>query len=131
MVKPEHPIHHEASRPLHGIPEGIFRSNVTDIFGHLMSAQCQIGNAKPRCAEFQMNAFECLEAYGAHRGRKVCLNFLKDFFECTYGLAQGQRANEMTKERLKQVMRGERSLADFHDKVKPPRDAIQWGPFHP
>ena len=41
------------------------------------------------------------------------------------------RVNEMTKERMRQLMRGERSLSNYHDKVKPPRDAWQMGPFHP
>ncbi len=42
-----------------------------------------------------------------------------------------QRVTEMKKERIKQVMRGERSLNNFYDKVKPPRDSLQFGPFHP
>ncbi|CAG2115317.1 unnamed protein product [Medioppia subpectinata] len=118
-------------KPMHGFPEGPFRSNISEIFGHIHATQCQIGNSKPRCAEFQLNAVECLEAYGAKRGRRVCSRYLDDYQECIRGYKQSQRVNEMTKERLKQVMRGERTLDNYHDKVKPPRDAYQFGPFHP
>jgi len=120
-----------SGRPMDGFPEGIFRSNWTEMWGHSHSGQCQIGNAKPRCAEFQLNAIECLEAYGAHRGRAHCQNFLDDYVECLHGFNQLQRVTEMKKERVKQVMRGERSVNNFYDRVKPPRDSLQFGPFHP
>ncbi len=77
-----------SGRPMDGFPEGIFRSNWTDMWGHSHSGQCQIGNAKPRCAEFQLNAIECLEAYGAHRGRAHCQDFLDDYVECLHAFNQ-------------------------------------------
>lgn len=77
-----------AMKPLHGLPEGILRGNFQEMFGTLHTAQCQVGNAKPRCAEFQMNAAECLEAYGAKRGRRVCKPFLDDYTECLHSYIQ-------------------------------------------
>ena len=75
-------------KPLNHHTEGVFRSNFVEMFHHLSSAQCQEGNAKPRCGDFQLNAVECLEAYGAKRGRRLCRPYLEDYVECLYSYKQ-------------------------------------------
>ena len=40
------------------------------------------------CGELEMNALECLEAYGLRRGHKLCSNFVNDFRECVFGHIQ-------------------------------------------
>lgn len=36
----------------------------------------------------------------------------------------------MKRERVKQVLRGERKFLEVYDDIKPPRDSFQYGPFY-
>mgnify|MGYP000094206009 CR=1 FL=1 len=111
------------------------------------------------CGDLEQDTLECLEAYGARRGHKLCKEFLDDYTECmfhfmqvsfflswkTYQILfdrsiltpilfiskiQKERSFQMKRERLKQVMRGERKPLEVFDPIKPPRDSYQSGPFY-
>lgn len=60
-----------------------FRTPLTDVTGGIMTHQTAKG-----CADFEMRAMECLEAYGVQRGRDRCKDYLDDLRECTYKTKQ-------------------------------------------
>ncbi|KAH7646446.1 NADH dehydrogenase (ubiquinone) 15 kDa subunit [Dermatophagoides farinae] len=82
------------------------------------------------CGDLEQDTLECLEAYGVRRGKKLCNDFLEDYKECMLQTMQRERNFLMKRERLKQVMRGERKPMEVFDPIKPPRDAYQSGPFY-
>jgi len=82
------------------------------------------------CNELEQDAIDCMNAYGVKRGSKLCESYLLDYKECTMQLMQKVRSNLMRRERLKQILRGERKLIDCFDSIKVPRDAYQTGPFY-
>ena len=55
-----------------------FRSPFTDLTGSLINHQTY-----GRCEDFEMRMMNCLEAYGAERGRKKCKDLIDDFHECS------------------------------------------------
>jgi NADH dehydrogenase (ubiquinone) Fe-S protein 5 len=63
-----------------------FRSPFTDLTGSLINHQ-YFG----QCAEFEMRAVDCLEAYGIVRGAKKCTNVIEDFNECVLQKKQFMR----------------------------------------
>lgn len=68
-----------------GIHETWARANWTQLTGAVYyNNQQQLAFHRPRCADLEMNAIECLEAYGAHRGRLICEDYLTDMLECMY-----------------------------------------------
>lgn len=54
-----------------------FRSPFTDVFGSIINHQ-QYG----KCATFEMNMMECMEAYGYDKGKVKCADLIDDFNEC-------------------------------------------------
>lgn len=40
------------------------------------------------CGELELDALECLEAYGARRGRKLCTTYIDDYKECMLNFIQ-------------------------------------------
>lgn len=54
-----------------------FRSPFTDLTGSLINHQTY-----DKCGELEMNMMDCLEAYGAERGQKMCKDLVDDFNEC-------------------------------------------------
>lgn len=40
------------------------------------------------CGDLEMDAIECLEAYGATRGKKICDKYILDYKECFYQFIQ-------------------------------------------
>lgn len=40
-----------------------------------------LGKAR-ECGELEMDALECMEAYGVRRGYKLCHSYIEDFREC-------------------------------------------------
>ena len=60
-----------------------FRTPMTDLVGSIMTHQ-----TGSRCADFEMRAMECLEAYGVQRGRVRCVDYLDDLRECTFKFKQ-------------------------------------------
>ncbi|KAG0729004.1 hypothetical protein GWK47_031259 [Chionoecetes opilio] len=86
-----------------------FRTPMTDLVGGLITHQ-----SGARCADFEMRAMECLEAYGVQRGRVRCVDYLDDLRECAFQHKQIARAKEMRFERHRQWVMGERSSADHY-----------------
>lgn len=54
-----------------------FRSPFTDMTGTVINHQTY-----GKCAEFEMNMMDCLEAYGMNRGQTKCKDLMEDFQEC-------------------------------------------------
>lgn len=86
-----------------------FRTPMTDLVGSVMTHQ-----TGSRCADFEMRAMECLEAYGVQRGRVRCVDYLDDLRECTFKIKQLARVSEMRVERHRQWLMGERSSEDHY-----------------
>lgn len=84
-----------------------FRSPFSDITGSLLSYQWY-----GRCADFELNAMECIEAYGKDLGRIKCEQLIKDFKECSLREKQRKRFFTMRFERHRQYWMGERSKED-------------------
>lgn len=76
------------SERMYGLPEGVFRTNFSEIFAPHFAYNQQFWTLKMPCSDFQMNSIECVEAYGAVRGRRVCRKYLEDFAECMYNNKQ-------------------------------------------
>lgn len=55
----------------------IVRSPLTDLTGCLVNHQTY-----GKCADFELDMMECLEAYGVQRGAKKCDTLIADFQEC-------------------------------------------------
>lgn len=53
------------------------RSPLTDVTGCVINHQTY-----GKCAEFEMNMMDCLEAYGVNRGQTKCKDLISDFQEC-------------------------------------------------
>lgn len=49
----------------------------TDLTGSLINHQ-----SYDKCGTMEMNMMECLEAYGAERGKKMCKDLIDDYNEC-------------------------------------------------
>ncbi|XP_019868982.1 uncharacterized protein LOC109597673 [Aethina tumida] len=92
-----------------------FRSPFTDIGGAIVSHQW-FGP----CADLELKAVECLEAYGLDKGVKKCQPLLKDFQECSLKIKQFERLNAMRMERHRQYLSGERKKADHYAPAPPP-----------
>lgn len=54
-----------------------FRTPMTDIFSQINSHQ-----QYDKCAKFELQMMECMEAYGADKGRLKCSDYIEDFNEC-------------------------------------------------
>lgn len=53
------------------------RLPLTDLTGCLINHQTY-----DKCGKFEMKMMDCLEAYGAERGKKQCADLVADFQEC-------------------------------------------------
>jgi len=60
-----------------------------------------------RCADFEMRAMECLEAYGVQKGRSRCTDYMDDLRECMFRTKQNARVSAMRVERHRQYYMGE------------------------
>ncbi|RZC43074.1 Ndufs5 domain containing protein [Asbolus verrucosus] len=84
-----------------------FKSPLTDFSGAVVSHQWG-----GRCANLELKALDCLEAYGLDRGVKVCESLILDFQECSLRTKENQRYLAMRAERERQYKSGERSKED-------------------
>lgn len=82
-----------------------------------------------RCSMFELNATECLEAYGIHKGRELCSKFFEDFQECRTGKMAELRRNIMMAEMYKKILKGEKKLKDRY--LNTPWDSYVEGTFYP
>ncbi|CAH1109725.1 unnamed protein product [Psylliodes chrysocephalus] len=80
------------------------KSPFTDLTGAIVSHQWY-----GRCADLELQALDCLEAYGLDRGIKKCDLLLQDFTECSLRIKQMNRMFAMRNERHRQYFAGERS----------------------
>lgn len=82
-----------------------FRTPLTDLVGGLVTHQ-----TGARCADFEMRAMECLEAYGVQKGRVRCVDYLDDLRECTFQAKQvGFSASPNSTHRASDVRSGKPS----------------------
>ncbi|CAH1163864.1 unnamed protein product [Phaedon cochleariae] len=79
------------------------KSPFTDLTGALVSHQWY-----GECADMELRALDCLEAYGLDRGLKKCKPILEDFKECALKIKQFKRMSAMRTERHRQYYTGER-----------------------
>ncbi|XP_042856456.1 NADH dehydrogenase [ubiquinone] iron-sulfur protein 5-like [Penaeus japonicus] len=86
-----------------------FRTPLTDLTGGIMTHQ-----SFTKCADFEMRAMECLEAYGVQVGRSKCQDYLDDLRECMFQTKQLARVNAMRQERHRQWIMGERSSENHY-----------------
>lgn len=74
----------------------------------LVNGQHPTGDGRRQaCSNMELNAAECLEAYGAAKGRMYCAKFIEDLIECKNARIRKMRAYIMYQERLKKIARGE------------------------
>lgn len=85
------------------------RNPLTDLGGGIMTHQSFI-----KCNDFEMRAVECIEAYGAAKGRAKCQDYLDDLRECMFETKQIARVQAMRIERHRQWITGERKSEDHY-----------------
>ncbi|XP_023298087.2 uncharacterized protein LOC111680646 [Lucilia cuprina] len=90
------------------------RSPFTDLTGSLINHQTY-----DKCGELEMNMMDCLEAYGAEKGKKMCKDLVDDFNECFTMHKQMLRFQAMRSERMKQYWSGDRKKEELF--AEPPR----------
>ena len=62
----------------------LVRSLWSEWTGHNTSNQARDSGMRHRCADYELDAIECLEAYGFWRGERYCKLLLEDWHECTH-----------------------------------------------
>lgn len=87
------------------------------------------GRRQP-CMDMELNAAECIEAYGINKGMDLCFKFLEDLSECRHGRLRGMRTRIMKEERLKKVIKGEIPFSKRWG-TQYPYDAFVTGTFLP
>ena len=93
-----------------------FRNIFSDPFGQIINCQWH-----GECADIEMKAVECMEAYGMDRGLQKCTDLLADFRECLNRDKQIRRLETMRNERNRQYWDGERSKQNRY--AEPPLKA--------
>ncbi|KAJ8925265.1 hypothetical protein NQ315_009093 [Exocentrus adspersus] len=88
------------------------KSPFTDLTGAIVSHQWY-----DECADIELKALDCLEAYGLDRGIKKCDTLMKDFTECSLKIKQFKRMFALRFERQRQYLMGERSKEDHYAKA--------------
>ncbi|CAM1293667.1 Uncharacterised protein g802 [Pycnogonum litorale] len=81
----------------------IWRTPFTDMTGNFMTTQ--YGG---RCADIELTAMECIEAYGYHHSKTKCEAYIDDWNECRFLHKQMKRIHLMKEERKKQYAAGKR-----------------------
>lgn len=71
------------------------------------------------CADFELNAAECLEAYGLVRGAEKCVQFIDDARECKYRWMSRMRYMIMRQERYRKIVKGEIPITNRWGKPYP------------
>ncbi|XP_035744062.1 uncharacterized protein LOC118451515 [Vespa mandarinia] len=79
----------------------------------------------PKCADFELKAIECYEAYGYQGGRKkqLCQDYLADLKECLFKRKSILRLQTMHEERMRQYKEGIRKKEDIFA-PSPPQDSL-------
>uniref|UniRef100_T1JLL9 Uncharacterized protein n=1 Tax=Strigamia maritima TaxID=126957 RepID=T1JLL9_STRMM len=92
----------------------VIRTPFTDIFGRFFTNQ-----GHGQCRDFELNFYECMEAYGLPRGWKKCDDYYEDFMECLSHDKRRKRIELMQAERLRQYKDGERDRRNYY--AAPPK----------
>lgn len=81
----------------------IITNSLTAILAQTYNAQLS-----PSCANFELRAIECYEAYGLHGGtkNKICQDYMDDLKECLFKTKTALRYNAMQDERRRQYKAG-------------------------
>ncbi|KAI4495419.1 hypothetical protein M0802_008633 [Mischocyttarus mexicanus] len=81
----------------------LITNSLTAHMGQSFNAQMS-----PECANFELRAIECYEAYGFHGGtrNKLCQDYIDDLKECLYKVKTFIRIDAMNKERYRQYKEG-------------------------
>lgn len=82
------------------------------------------------CSHIEMNAVECLEAYGLIRGKERCHQYIEDLMECKHARLRKMRWYAMRLERIKKVAKGEIPWEKRWGKPYPYESFVQ-GTFYP
>ena len=90
----------------------------------------QANGHREACADFELNAVECLEAYGVKMGYDRCWKYFEDYKECQFRSMAESRANYMNLIRAKKVLSGELPLNRITTET-PPYDSYITGSFLP
>jgi hypothetical protein len=106
----------------------IIRLPINEMLGYHFQSQERTAHHYSCCADLELNAYECLEAYGIIRGGIVCKQLLDDYLECVGAYKSVRRAEEMKKERIRQVATGKRPITQFWG-TKMPNDSYVPPPF--
>merc|ERR1719348_1498764 len=69
----------------------MFKCILTDMGAQVASGQGGV------CADFELNAMECIEYYGAKQGITACKDWYDDYMECQSGAKQWLRLRAMFK----------------------------------
>ncbi|XP_043492237.1 uncharacterized protein LOC122517753 [Polistes fuscatus] len=71
-------------------------------------AQTYNAQLSPYCANFELRAIECYEAYGFHGAakNKLCQDYMDDLKECLFKIKTALRYHEMQDERRRQYKAG-------------------------
>jgi hypothetical protein len=132
---------------------GISRNFFSEYTGHMINNQSRDSGQRNRCADYELDAAECLEAYGLWRGERYCKFLIEDWMECynpgksvssvvrrsisflssneCLG-SQTRRHQYFWDERIKQVLSGQRKFLEFWGE-KTDREAYggAWEGFRP
>lgn len=82
------------------------------------------------CSDIELNAMECLEAYGTIKGHERCSKYFEDLTECKHARLRLTRYYIMRQERIKKVLKGEIPWANRWGKPYPYESYI-CGTFFP
>lgn len=86
---------------------------LTDLGSNLHNAQMST------CMDFEMQAMECIEYYGAKQGLVACKDWYDDYIECTHNSKQQLRMKAMFKKRHidnhLEYLQGKRTWAETYE----------------
>lgn len=64
------------------------------------------------CRDFELEAAECIDAYGFTQGRTKCRDLLEDLLECSTGEKQRNRQEILITEYARKVKAGEKTFEE-------------------
>lgn len=82
------------------------------------------------CSDLELNAYECLEAYGLSKGYFMCHKYLDDLDECKHKYVTFYRNRIIREERYRKILNGE---IKWKDRMGAPYnyDSFIYGTFTP
>lgn len=81
--------------------------------GNMLTAQhVRSSGRRDYCADLELNAAECLEAFGVNKGYDKCVKYMEDLNECKLSSISNARVIIMNLERAKKVATGQIPLKE-------------------